>query len=431
MPETVDRSFAPHNPVGRMIRRSLGFATVASVTAAITPGTASAAHKYDPEAAFQGGVTIGQNAIGSHTTAALLVEFNDDPRQPFTQEQAEEQLFTGSDSLNSYLGAVSFGQLKLTGKYNPSGDVYDWIKLPSYLHHKNCSDEDFLRIGKEAIRINKKLTGKDVTGYDNYLVFFPRRQNCDNPNNHQILNGSTYGNVTFINSPDNKLSEAVNVHEFMHEEGISHANNMHCYDNDGEPTVQPLSGGANCRTTIYGDPFDPMGSHNWLKTGIKTDIHAINKARLGWLKPQNIKKITKKDTIVDIAPSELPSDQAQLIQIPYGSRRWVETPTGEMPIQPRYAYLEYRQPEGVDSGIDPRSPVMNGVTISEAGPIGRGNPTSLLDYTTLIDTNPQTPTSNDAPLAVGRQYIDAKSGITIKTLSADPQHARVSISIWK
>jgi hypothetical protein len=358
-------------------------------------------------------------ALGEHKVAAVLVDFKDDTSQPFTTEQVREAMFTAPASMSNYFANASFNQLRLQGKYSPEGDVYDWVKVPSFLR-RDCSPNNLAKLGYAANKAVENTTGRNLGGYDNYLYIFPRRSNCVNPNNGQIVNGNTLGNASFINSKGNTTYEGVNVHEISHQFGLSHANIVRCFNAKGRPINTPLNFSGDCTQSIYGDKFDPMGLGR-LSVGPPIDFDAINKARLGWLKPENITTV-KHSTTAEITPDEAPSDQTQLVQVPFGRQK-----NGEE----RYVYLDYRQPFGEDAKITPTDPLVNGVTIREAGPIGRNKPITLTDYTNLIDTNPQTLTASDAPLAVGSTYHDRKSGIKIKTLSISPSGARVSISTAK
>jgi M6 family metalloprotease-like protein len=386
-----------------------------------TAGVIVAAGAFAPAAMADYDPLGGQEhsgALGDHKLAVVLVDFNDDPSQPFTAEEVDEALFTGPDSVSDYYKNASFGQLHLEGKYNPDGDVFDWVKVPSFLH-RSCEEGDFARVGLAANAAVKKATGKSLAGYDNYMYILPRRTNCINGNNGQVVNGSTYGNTTFINSRDNENFEGVDVHELGHEFGLSHANDEHCRDNEGDFVAPPVGSNRGCTYVIYQDPFDPMGGGR-LSLDAPIDFDGLNKARLGWLKPENIKTV-KHNSIVDIAPDELPSDQTQLVQIPYKGKYG----------NTRYLYLDYRQPLGEDAAVAPDNPMFQGITIRKAAGIDRNKLVSLGDYTTLIDAHPATVTALDAPLDAGETYHAGKTGITVKALKTDKTGAIVSVTFAK
>lgn len=85
-------------------------------------------------------------------------------------------------------------------------------------------------------------------------------------------------------------------------------------------------------------------------------------------------------------------------------------------------FVEYRQPIGYDN-FPPTDPVVNGVSIRLA------NAYSGLFHASLLDMNPSTSTFNDAPLALGKTFIDKDKGISISLLSLDANGATVRVNI--
>ena len=389
---------------GGVMRKAMAASGIVFASGALAP---AAFANYQPYGGYIGGTD-------EHNLAVVLVNFENSSDPPLNAEQIDQMMFTGPDSVSSYYSTASFGKLDL------HGEVVSSVELPDTLG-PSCNGADFLKIGAAANAAIKKSSGTNLAGYDNYVYVLSQQADCINTNNQQVLNGQTIGNVSFINRPSNAQMEGVDVHELGHQFGLSHANVVHCYKPNGRQVQTPVNLSGDCTRVIYQDPFDPMGTAR-LSTGAPIDFDALNKARLGWLKPQNIKTVTRSETIT-IAPDELPSDEPQLVRIPYGHRGGEE----------RYLYIDYRQPLGEDAKVastEKLATMFRGITLREAGPIGRGQPiTTLTDYSNLIDTNPETATALDAPLGASHMYHDAKTGIAVRTVELSPSSAKVSITI--
>jgi M6 family metalloprotease-like protein len=396
-------------------RKALATAGVIIAAGALAP-IAMAEYEPFPYAGKQGHV----GAVGEHKLAVVPVNFRSgpNPELALTGEQIDQALFTAPGSVSNYFADASFGQFQL------DGDVLSPVTVPPYLERSCGGAHNFLQIGKAAnAEIEQSAAGNTFNNYDNYMYIFPRQTNCINVNNNRVLNGRTIGNVSFINSQPTP-HEGMYVHELSHEFGLSHANALHCKSSRGRRIVPPLGFSYNCTEATYQDPFDPMG-YAALRATAPIDFDALNKARLGWLKPDNIQTVAHSTT-VEIAPDEISSNEPQLIRVPYG-RDYIY---GEK----QYLYIDYRQPLGEDAKVAPTAPISSmfrGVTLREAGPIGYGGLITLGEFTDLIDTRPHTAAMSDAPLSTGRTYHDKATGITVKTLSVQPSGAEVRIKIPK
>lgn len=352
-------------------------------------------------------------ARGDYKVAVVLINIVDSRNPPLDAGQIDQEMFGAEDSVSSYFATSSFGQLQL------SGNIADTVEIPNGLTNP-CVDDDLFKLEEKADQTLEDQ-GIFLKDYNNYLFLSSQRQTCTNSNNGRILNGATIENASVLNDPPQNWSEGVRIHELSHQFGLSHANAVHCYARDGRRIPMPLGFQTGCIPVVYQDPFDPMGGARFTANSgyPPVDFDALDKARMGWLKPGNIRKI-KHSQSVTIAPDEVPSNLPQLVQIPIGRGKH------------QFLYIDYRQPEGIDADItstDRRFNMFGGVTLREAGPIGFNKPITLNNYSNLVDTNPDTITDLDAPLAAGRTYHDAKTGITIKTINVSPEGAEVDISL--
>jgi hypothetical protein len=63
--------------------------------------------------------------------AVILFNFPSNPVQPYTVSQVKDVLFNSSRAVDKYYREVSFGKMRLTGFFQPDGDVFGWYTIPS------------------------------------------------------------------------------------------------------------------------------------------------------------------------------------------------------------------------------------------------------------------------------------------------------------
>jgi hypothetical protein len=356
-------------------------------------------------------------AVGSPTLAMVSVNFDGEHQLPFGNDIVEEQTFDEPGSVADYYDQASFGQLTL------QGEVFGPVTVSPDVMDSSCSDDSLAEVGKLASQAAEEQTGRDLSDFTYYGFTLPRAAATRDCN----FGGLTLGNgfvdletrARFSLTP-HMFYKGVVVHELGHEEGLSHAEEMRCYDDEHQLALFSIERlmDSKCRQIDYGDPVDPMG---WgqVRTGTPPDMSAINKARLGWLQPGNIRTMTGDGTAF-IRPLEEQTTGTQLVRVPDGYN---------VNLTPHYYYLDFRQPVGLDSSIPATSPLVNGIAIREAGSLKAADPSieTFTDFTEFVDTRPRTPSPKDGTLQAGRTFEDPSAGIKIQTLSVSPEGAKVRI----
>lgn len=382
------------------------------------------AFAHSAEARYQPNMERYPQALGERSLALVMVNFEGKRPLPFSRETVQEQTFDAPGSVADYYHRASFGQFSLRG------EVIGPVTVASGVVSKNCRTTNTLeiegnvdRVGPVANRAVMRQTGRDLAEFNTYAYTLPRSGNAVNCD----FGGMSFGNASVnletrakFGLPPHQYYAGVVTHELSHNYGLEHANSIRC-SVKGNPVAYSMELYMNerCKETEYGDPIDPMGQGH-ITTGTPPDMSALNKARLGWLAPENIRTM-KQNGEATIAPLEVKTDKPQLIRVPTGMT---------VNNKPRYFYMDFRQPIELDSTIPADSPLVNGVAIREAGSISisRGSDFSLGNSTNFIDTTPKTRQTTDGTLMAGKTFKDPSTGVSVKTVSIGPEGATIRVS---
>lgn len=307
------------------------------------------------------------HAGGNKKLLALLVNFQNDTRQPFTLQEIAQTL---NGPVNNFMKEVSFDQTSLTVT------TQGWFTLPMNIA---CTNNYIDLAGIRSLANTAAANaGINVASYDRVMYFFP------NAGCGSAAWAHLYSNVSWINGHNHA---GLISHELGHNFGFDHARSMDC------GAVPLTTTPSACSQAEYGDFFDTMGSNNG-------HYSADKKEQVGWISTQ---KITASGDYT-IHPYELAGSvvKALYVGIPGSSQRY---------------YLEYRQPIGVDGYIQPA--VANGLFVRfYQGAYGN----SILKM-------PPSFSFNTPSLPIGQSYTEPFHGITFTPLSNSPTALVVRIQI--
>lgn len=335
-----------------------------------------------------GGATVAATT-GNKTVAVILLNFSNNPSQPYAPGQAAGIAFgapytnpsTGAvtnypNSVAAYYAENSWGQLTM------SGDVFGWVTVAAT--NTSCN---YTTWANQA----DALVGSVLNNYQYKVYAFPSTSACGwsglayLPGTRSWLNG---GNA--LPSGANGMSLRVMAHELGHNYGTHHASTLNC------GAVAIAANTATCSLSEYGDAFTTMGS--------SSTRHHSNFAmgNFGWsFNTQTV--LTSGDYLLSDAETDNSGVQALRVQRSSNS----------------FLTLELRRPYGTQ--FDHSIP--QGVYVR----IAPGY--STMSQSWLVDTTPGSAGGfGDAYLTAGRSVYDPASNATVTAVSVSASEALIDVS---
>jgi hypothetical protein len=328
---------------------------------------------------------LAATTTGEQKTAVILVNFQDDASQPITRDAAHALVF---GNVSDFYWEASYQKAFF------SGDTFGWFTLP--VSGTGC---DIDLIAREADKA-AAAAGANLAAYSRLVYLFPQA-GCSAAGYNSGT--TTVPSRTWVMG--NNFSANVIAHELGHNFGLLHSQTIDCGAN--------VLGGA-CTTRSYGDPADTMGY------GATPHFNAFQKELLGWLNTSGqppIARVTASGRYT-IAAFEPVGPGVRALKVPKG----IDAATGRM----THYYVEYRQPLGFDAVLADFGNLTRGVLL-HTGVEGDGFSSYLLD--TTPDSVPASTYTDveDGALEVGRTYVDATAGVSIRLVTADAAAAVVEV----
>jgi hypothetical protein len=322
-------------------------------------------------------------APGPRKTAVILFTFPGEPTSPWSANEVRSKVFTGAASVSDFYEEESYGDVSLTGKLSPEGDVFGWLRIDSPT--AGCPYGEWRLAADDAAA----EAGIDLGGYDHLIYMFPRQASCTWEGIEGVL-----ANGMMLNG---NQSVQVIAHEMGHSLGLQHAGSWTC--TSGGVRVQISD---DCTMTQYGDPFDIMGN-----IAVR---HSNGSAleKLGFLAPENVRTINTSG-VYQLHSALHPTSEPTVLRI-----RRKTTLDGET----SFYYLEVREGGGIFENVSDAT--TTGVSIRVTGE-------SYTPETLLIDANPATASFQDAPLGAGQTFEGGPVRVT--TQSAGGGIASVSVTL--
>ena len=314
--------------------------------------------------------------LGAQPTAVLLVNFQDNPSQPFTPSTVRSTVFTNT---SDYDREVSYQRTWL------EGDVLGWYTIA--LSSTVCDTGTLATQARSAAT----SAGVDLSTYRRFVYVFPRIAACNWP-------GS---------GPSAEIVARVDQRHPQHDDRRPRDGAQ-----PGPSTTRTRSTAQSsaCATVEYGDVLDVMGR------AVSGHFNAFQKERLGWLGASGAPPITtvQSSGTYLLDPYESVGTGAKALKVlkstdpTTGARTWY--------------YVELRRALGFDASMGTIPNLMNGVVV-RTGSETTGNSSFLVDMT------PETTALSDPALVVGRMFADAGAGISIRPTSVGTSGAAVAVTV--
>lgn len=358
----------------------------------------------------------------TRATAVVILRFPDAPDDPSwtpPRTAARDAVFGSSPSdqysVRNYYATQTYGQVKLGGRVNPAGDVFGPYDIPNPTHNPSCQFSQWSYDAAKAVQAHDHV---DLSTYPTVIYLFSTSR-C------YFAGLGGLGAQVWING----LNRYTIDHEIGHTFGNPHASTLRCHSGAAAVTLS-----ATCDPYVeYGDPFDPMGSGGTYLPSATGGYENVAHEMEPWRK-LHIGAMKMSDAPVANTPGKYhlnPLERASGV-------RMLRLPDGRG--DGKVFDLSFRRPIGVfDSPYlnpdDGNPNAVKGVLVNWDDKALGGDNSLLLDMTPdttggTVDpfTHQFTTGFEDAPLAAGRSFNDARTGLTLTVNSVGDLGANLTVA---
>ena len=323
---------------------------------------------------------------------------------PFTNAAVQSAMST----LNAYIQEVSYGKRSVTST----------VVGPFMSQYAACGGGDLVR---EGLALADPVL--DYTQFDSFYVIY--NDGCHGASGSVFqadLWTTQDGTVAMGWAQANINTDLTSVwrlytHEFGHNQGLGHADGLDCAtdairDDNLAPTPNTVSAGG-CQWREYYDRYDTMGVG-----GEGDQYNAPHRFMLGFFDPTLGNEVMQDVTTGTYTIGLLETQGAEVKALRLA--RGINGPDGA----PEHLWIEYRQPVGFDSQLDPTK--LDGVFIH----IDNMIPGRSVD-TLMVDTTPTNDGANDLDtvLRLNQSVWDPVSFYRITLVGRTSTTATVQISV--
>lgn len=359
-----------------------------------------------------------QDVTGEQRVAFMLVNFIDDTSEPYTVSEVEDLM----DEVDQYYREISYGQTWLntsvfgyfTLQTSSSSCIpsmwqarvlenwgIDPLPYPAYIQNWHEYDRLIIALNKDAC----SWTGSGTVG----------------KKTEQSVHGPVVLSTIWLDGPPSDGRSGISgvtlttiSHELGHNHGVRHSGDFECGD-------IPYGDGYSypCYSVEYGDAYSVMG-RSYEAASLHMDV--VHKEMIGWLDEYDLDVVDRSNLGVHgMGPIHVDSPYGVGIKIPRVDRFGDDD---------GYYYLEYRQPLGVDAGVN--ASLFEGIFVRIdrwASGSGGGADAHLLDMSPHPDYEiNQLNDSHDPILKIGGMYQTFNDDYVIYPLQLNENFASVLVS---